>query len=52
MYALKKLRKILIVANLILVPLVAAVPDDFSKIVGALAVGFNAGANYLIKEED
>lgn len=49
---MKRLRKILVVSNLILIPVVAVLPEEASKIVGALAVGLNAGANYLIKEGD
>lgn len=48
---MKKISKLLIVANLILVPTAAAIPDVYAKVLLAIASGCNAGAAYLIREE-
>lgn len=49
---MRNLRKILVVANLILVPTAAAIPDNIAKVFLAVAAGCNSAAAYLLKEGD
>lgn len=50
---MKKVRKLLVVANLILVPVAVSLPDNtIAKVVLAVASGCNAAAQYLVKEGD
>lgn len=49
---MRNIRKLLVVANLILVPTAAAIPDIYAKVLLGVASGCNAAAAYLIKEGD
>lgn len=40
------------VANLILIPTAATIPDIYAKVLLGIASGCNAAAQYLLKEGD